>query len=58
MYMEILLAIKVLIIVAVIAARYQDRIRDTRFGYMKPQKPKKERMKNVMKFFKSKFYEQ
>ena len=50
MYMEILLAIKVLIIVAVIAARYQDRIRDTRFGYMKPQKPKKERMKKVMKF--------
>lgn len=50
--MEILLAIKVLIIVAVIAARYQDRIRDTRFGDMKPEKTKKERMKKAMKFLK------
>jgi hypothetical protein len=50
--MEILLAIKVLIIVAVIAARYQDRIRDTRFGDMKPKKTKKKRMEKVMKFMK------
>lgn len=50
--MEILIAIKVLIIVAVIAARYQDRMRDTRFGDMKPKKTKKERMKKVIKFMK------
>jgi hypothetical protein len=50
--MEILLAIKVLIIVAVIAARYQDRMRDFKFEDMKVPKPKKERMKKVMKFMK------
>ena len=50
--MEIFVAIKVLIIFAIIAARHQNRIRDSRFGDVKVKKPKKERMKKLMKFAK------
>jgi hypothetical protein len=50
--MEILLLIKVLVIVAIIFARKQDKIRDSKFGDMKVPKPKKERMKKAMKFMK------
>ena len=48
--MEILLAIKVLVIIAIIAARHQNRIRDSRFGDTEANKPKKERMKKIRKF--------
>jgi hypothetical protein len=50
--MEIVVAIKILVVFALIAARYHDRIRDVRFGDMKVPKPKKERMKKLMKFIK------
>ena len=50
--MEIVVAIKILVVFALIAARYHDRIRDVRFGDIKVKKPKKERMKKLMKFMK------
>ncbi len=43
---------KILVLFMFVAARYHDRIRDFKFGDMKIQKPKKERMKKVMKFLK------
>jgi hypothetical protein len=50
--MEILLAIKFLVIIAIIAARQQNRIRDSRFGDTRVEKPKKEQMKKIMNFMK------
>jgi hypothetical protein len=43
---------KVLVLFMIVAARYHDRLRDFKFGDMKVPKPKKERMKKVMKFMK------
>jgi len=50
--MEILIAIKIFVIFAILAARHQNRIRDSRFGDVNVTKPKKERMKKIMKFVK------
>lgn len=52
MNLEFLIVLKVFVIVALIVARRHDKIRDTRFGDMKIPKPKKERMKKVLKFMK------
>jgi hypothetical protein len=43
---------KILVLVMIVAARYHDRIRDFKFGDMKVQKPKKERMKKLMNLLK------
>jgi len=43
---------KLLVLVAYLAARHQDKLRDSRFGSMTNNKPKKERMKKLMKFMK------
>lgn len=50
--MELLLALKILVFIAIVAARYHDRIRDFKFGDMTIPKPKKERMKKAMEFMK------
>jgi hypothetical protein len=44
--------LKILVLFTLVAARYHDRIRDFRFGKTKVPKPKKERMKKLMKFIK------
>ena len=44
--------LKILVLFTLVAARYHDRIRDFRFGKTKVPKPKKERMKKLMKFMK------
>ena len=49
---EIVIVLKILVLLTLVAARYHDRIRDFKFGDMKVPKPKKERMKKVMKFLK------
>ena len=50
--MEIVVVIKVLVVFALIAARYHDRLRDVSFGDMKFPKSKKERMKKLIHFMK------
>jgi len=45
-------ALKVLVLFALLAARYHDRIRDFKFGDMKTKKVKKERMKKLLNFIK------
>jgi len=52
MNMEILILIKVLVIVAIIAARQQDKIRERRLLIKLVSEPKKQRMKKAMKFMK------
>ena len=44
--------LKIFVLFSLVAARYHDRIRDFRFGQTKVPKPKKERMKKLMKFMK------
>jgi hypothetical protein len=45
---DIINALKVVVLVGIVAARYHDRIRDFKFGNMKIQKTKKERMKKLL----------
>ena len=47
---DIVNILKILVLFTLVAARYHDRIRDFKFGNMKVPKPKKERMKKVIKF--------